>query len=127
MVTNLFDKLTERYPFITIIAYGADRIELVGLIQNSDTVITSFYNYGALKTDEEKKLFLSLAEQWYFESNRQIPINIYLKHEWAPFKYVLKTFITKEIEIMHGPLVSLSNLNQKRSKRRSITLLRKMS
>lgn len=125
-MSQLLTQLTERFPFISIIIYGDDEQEVVGILQNTDMSISSIYDYGLLKTDNEKKLFLALAEQWYFESNRQIPINIYLKQEWAPFKYVLKTFITKEIQIVHGPTTSLLDLNQKRSKRRKITLVKRM-
>lgn len=125
-MSALFEKLTEKFPFITVIIYGADHHELIGIIQNTDQTITSFYDFGLLKSDEEKKLFLNLAEQWYFESNRQIPINIYLKREWSPFKYILKTLVTKEIQIVLGPSTSLISLNQKRSKRRSITLVKRM-
>lgn len=124
---TLFEKISEKFPFLSVIVYGDDNAELIGIIQNTDPVITSFYDFGLLKTDAEKKQFLTLAEQWYFESNRQIPINIYLKQEWGPFKYILKTLVTKEIQIVHGPSTSLINLNQKRSKRRSITLVRRMS
>ena len=126
-MSNLFEVLTEKFPFLTIVLYGNDKAESVGIIQNTDNTVTSFYDYALLKTDTEKKDFLRLGDTWWWESNRQVPINIYLKSEWKPFQYVLKTFITKEIEIVHGPMTSLANLSQKRSKRRSIILVRRLS
>jgi len=54
-----------------------------------------------------------------------IPINIFLKTEWAPFKPYLKTFNNRGLVVLHGPVVSLDDINKKRIKRRSITLVRR--
>jgi hypothetical protein len=124
MPNNLFRTLSEKFPFLSIITYGDAQDEFVGIIQNADNTITSMYDFGLLKTDEEKKLFLALGEKWYYESNRMLPINIYLKEEW-PFDHIFKTFISKELMIIHGPSTSLNALSQKK-KRRSILVVRKM-
>lgn len=123
-MSNLYQTLSEKFPFISVLLYGDSQDEFVGIIQNADSTITSIYDFGLLKTDEEKKEFLALGEKWYYESNRQLPINIYLKEEW-PFDKVFKTFITKEVTVIHGPSTSLSALSQKK-KRRSITVVKKM-
>ncbi len=121
---SIFNVLIEKYPFISLVTYGGE--EYVGIIQNSDTVVTSFYDFNRLKTVEEKQKFLTLASDWWYETNRQIPIQIYLKSEWAPFKYVLLTFISKDVNVLVGPNTSLTNLGRKKSKKRSITLMRKL-
>jgi hypothetical protein len=110
---------------LSVIIYGNEKSELVGIIQNADIITTSFYDINLLKTDEEKRLFLSLGEKWYFESNRLLPINIYLKNEWNQFQPTFKTFITKELTIIYGPVTSLAALSQKK-KRKSITVIKKM-
>ena len=125
MTSNLYQTLSNKFPFISILTYGDNADEYVGIIQNSDNIITSMYDFGLLTTEDEKKLFLTLGEKWYYESNRQLPINIYLKKEWKPFDKIFKTFITKEVTVIHGPSVSLSNLSQKK-KRRSILVVKKM-
>jgi hypothetical protein len=125
MISNLYKSLSDKFPFISILKYGDNEDEFVGIIQNTDTIITSIYDFGALQSDEEKKIFLTLGEKWYFESNRQLPINIYLKKEWEQFDKIFKTFITKEVQIVHGPVTSLNSLSQKK-KRRSIIVVRKM-
>jgi hypothetical protein len=126
MTDNLFQKLTHRFPFISVVQYGAHKDEYVGIIQNYDPLTTGFYDFGLLHDDDEKRLFLSLAERWYFESNRQLPINIYLKWEWKPFEKVFKTFMSKEISILMGPVTSLAALSQKK-KRRSINIVKRLS
>ena len=124
MPTNYSNILNEKFPFLSILTYGNDCLEYIGIVQNTDTLITSIYDYAELKTDEEKKQFLALGEKWYYESNRLIPINIYLKDEWKPFDKTFKTFITKEITVIHGMTVSINNIINKK-KRRSIIMVKK--
>lgn len=99
----------------------------MGIIQNLDDAITTIYDYGLLKTEDQKILFIELAETWWWESNRMIPINIFLKQDWIQFRPTLKTFMSKDVELKYGPAISLKENAQKRSKRRSITLVRRVS
>ena len=124
MGNDLFAKLAEKYPFITLCVYAS--AEYVGIVQNQDDAITTIYDFGSIQDVEQKKLFLELANVWWWESNRLIPINIFLKHEWYPFKDYIRTFVNKDLEILHGPVCSLSELGRKKSKRKSITLVRRM-
>lgn len=124
MSTEIFTKLTDKYPFITLCVYASQ--EYVGIIQNRDDAITTIYDFGSITDLEAKKLFLELANIWWWESNRSIPINIFLKQEWDPFRNYLRTFINKDLEILHGPVCSLAEMARKKSKRKSITLVRRM-
>lgn len=124
MGNNIFEKLTEKYPFITLCIY-ADT-EYVGIVQNRDDAVTTIYDFGAIQSQEDKMLFLELASQWWWESNRSIPINIFLRKDWDRFKTVLRTFSNKDLEIIHGPVCSLMDIARKKSKRKSITLVRRL-
>ena len=124
MGNYIFAQLAEKYPFITLCVYAST--EYVGIIQNQDNIITTIYDFGSINTLESKKQFLELANIWWWESNRSIPINIFLKHEWNPFKSSLRTFVNKDLQILHGPVCSLSEIARKKSKRKSITLVRRM-
>jgi hypothetical protein len=124
MGNDIFSKLAEKYPFITLCVYANQ--EYVGIIQNQDEAVTTIYDFGSIQEIELKKLFLELANVWWWESNRSIPINIFLKNEWVLFRPHLKTFVNKDLEILHGPACSLSEMAKKKSKRKSITLVRKM-
>ena len=119
-----YTELLKKYPFLTYLIYGGN--EYIGVIQNLDEVITTIYDYGALRTLDQKQQFLELAEMWWWESNRLIPINVFLKAEWTPFRTVVKTMNSKDVEIKFGPQVSLKEIAAKRSKRRSITLVRRL-
>ena len=121
---ELFARLAEKYPFITLCVYAST--EYVGIIQNQDDTITTIYDFGAIQDLEQKRRFLELANVWWWESNRSIPINIFLKTEWDPFRNYIRTFVNKDLEILHGPVCSLSEMARKKSKRKSITLVRRV-
>jgi hypothetical protein len=124
MNPDIFAKLADKYPFITLCTYASN--EYVGIIQNRDDFITTIYDFGSIVEAEQKRLFLELANVWWWESNRSIPINIFLKHEWEPFRHYLRTFTNRDLEILHGPVCSLSEISRKKTKRKSITLVRRV-
>jgi len=124
MNNDIFTQLAEKYPFITLCVYATT--EYLGIIQNQDETITTIYDFGSIQDLDTKKKFLELANIWWWESNRSIPINIFLKTEWDPFKAYTRTFVNKDLEILHGPVCSLSEMTRKKSKRKSITLVRRM-
>jgi hypothetical protein len=124
MNNDFFEKLAEKYPFITLCVYATT--EYVGIIQNQDDAITTIYDFGAIQDLEIKRQFLELANVWWWESNRSVPINIFLKSDWDVFKPYLRTFINKDLEVLHGPVCSLSEMGRKKSKRKSITLVRRV-
>lgn len=124
MGSDFFAKLAEKYPFITLCVYANN--EYVGIIQNRDDTITTIYDFGSLADTFQKQKFLDLANVWWWESNRSIPINIFLRGDWDEFRPSLRTFINRDLEIVHGPICSLSDIAKKKSKRKSITLVRKI-
>lgn len=116
------ENFQQQFPFITCIRCCDD--EYVGIIINYDLQVTSIYDFGILKADLDKQRFLELGEIWWWESNRKIPINIFLKQDMAAFRPVIKTFNSKDVTIMFGPTVNLGDIAEKRVKRKSIQLVR---
>ena len=74
--------------------------------------------------ESQRRIFLEMGEAWWWESNRKIPINIFLKQEMQIFRPFIKTFNAKDVELMFGPTVNLSEIAEKRVKRKSIQLVR---
>lgn len=125
MIPNdFFTRLTENHPFITVVSYAGQ--DYVGIVQNRDEVVTTIYDYGSILDLQIKEKFLELGDIWWWESNRLIPINLFLKDEWAQFKPYIRTFNNKSLVVLHGPVCSMSELTKRRSKRRSITLVKRM-
>jgi len=120
---RITENLQENFPFISVINHVNQ--EYVGIIINQDAQVTSVYDYAAIRSDEEKARFLQLGEVWWWESNRQIPINIFLLREIVEFRYAIRNFSTKDVKVLLGPCTSLNDIIVKRIKRKSITLVRK--
>jgi hypothetical protein len=115
--------IEENFPFISVLNYVGN--EYVGIIANQDQFITSMYIYTVLRSIEEKKMFLELGEAWWWESNRMIPINIFLRKEMKDFAYCLMNMNSKDVRVTIGPCVNLNNLAIKRVKRRNVQLVRR--
>jgi len=124
MGKNIIEQLTVKYPFMSLCVYAG--VEYVGIVQNQDENITTIYDFGNIQDIELKHLFLELANTWWWESNRSVPINIFLKQEWSIFRDYRRTFVNKDLEILCGPICSLNDLTKRKSKRKSITLVRRM-
>ena len=120
---KISENLKENFPFISVVTH-TDK-EYVGIVINQDAQVTSFYDYELIKSDGEKQMFLDLGDAWWWESNRQIPINIFLQSEIEPFRYIIRNFATKDVGVLFGPCTSLNDIMTKRVKRKSITLVRK--
>jgi hypothetical protein len=119
----LLKDIEKNFPFISVVTYGGN--EYVGIIANQDSYITSMYIFTSLKTTMEKEVFLDLGNVWWWESNRMIPINIFLNVEMQSFTYALMTMNSKDVKVTIGPCVNLNALNIKRVKRKSVQLVRK--
>ena len=122
-MAKLRDNIEQTLPFISVLNYG--ELEYVGIIINQDQFVTSFYDLNAIKTSEERIIFLEIGETWWWESNRQFPISIICKDQIKPFAYSIRTFNSKDVRIILGPVVNLMNLTMKRVKRKSVQLVRK--
>lgn len=114
--------LQEKFPFLTTVTYINQ--QYIGIIQNSDNHFISMYVLDGNFTTEMKMEFLRYGETWWWESNRKIPINLFLSKEFAKFKPYLKTFAKKETTIVEGPVVNLLDLINRKLKKRTIQLVR---
>ena len=118
-----YAELQEKFPFLSCIRHSNN--EYVGILLNQDQFVTSIYVYDQIQDTNKKQLFLELGEVWWWESNRTIPINIFLNREFEEFRPFIKTFTTKDVEVVFGPKTSLNNVLKKRIIRRNISLIKK--
>ena len=119
----LLKDIEKNFPYLSIVQYGGN--EYVGIINNQDNNVTSMYFYTLLRSDEEKKHFVEMGEVWWHESNRTIPIAIFLPKEFSSFRHCLITMNSKDVKVTAGPVVNIGNLAIKRVKRKSVQLVRK--
>ena len=123
-IPKKYQQLLDEFPFLTLVSYGGN--EYVGIVQNVDNNLASMYNFESIKSPQDKKKFLELGEEWWWGTNRMIPINIIFKLDFERYRPCLVTFSIKDFEVLHGPTISLSNIIQKRIKRKNIQLVRKL-
>ena len=115
-------QVTENLPFLSCVK--SNDKEYLGIIINCDQHVLSIYDLAMITDLNLKTLFLELGDIWWWESNRKIPINIFLKKELFSFRSYIKTFNYKDVEILFGPVVNLGDIAEKRVKRKSIQLVR---
>jgi len=123
-IMRITENLSKNFPWITVLTY-VDK-EYVGVVINQDPQVTTLYDWEMIRDFAQRQRFVDMAEAWWWESNRQIPINIFMIREAHEFKYAIKTLTTKDVRIDLGPCMRLDQIMTKRVKRRSITLIRKI-
>lgn len=123
-MTEQITQILEKFPFLS---YGVfDEKEYLGIIQNSDTSLLSMYVLDMIPTEDLRLQFLKFGEDWWWGSNRQIPINIFHKEEFRVFRPYIKHFGRKDFDLKAGHAVSLQETIARRIRKRQITLIRKM-
>jgi len=118
------NEILEKFPFLCLCRAGEE--EIIGIIQNYTQTLASIYVLNVLNCKEDKAEFLECGEEWWWGSNRQLPINLVIGPKFKKFSYCLRTYNVKDFEIVHGEAVSLQNIITKRIKRRQIQLVQKL-
>src|SRR5579875_1601864 len=92
--------ILEKFPFLT---YGTlQDTPYLGIVQNCDSQLLSMYVLDSIPTEALRRDFLACGENWWWGSNRQIPINIFLKERFRPYREYLKHFSRKDFVIQAG-------------------------
>ena len=116
--------IQSNYPFLTLIKVAKE--EYLGIVQNCDQRLITLYNYEVM-LPELKSVFLEFGKSWWWESNRKLPINIFIGTDFDMFRKYSMSFSVKDTEILFGPTVQLSNLTDaKRVRRRTVQLVRRV-
>lgn len=122
MNEKTYKVLQEKFPFLTIVTYL--ETEYIGIIQNSDNNFISMYIMDVNTSQAMKKDFLACGDTWWWESNRTIPINLFLRERFKKFKPWLRTFARKETTIVEGPSINMMDLINRKLKKRTIQLVK---
>ena len=109
-----FEQILKRFPFLSIIKAGER--EYVGIILQSDTAFIMFYDYSLIKYKKLKEKFISLGETWWWESNRRIPITLFLHKQMKEFYPYLTVLAAKNVKVEQGHEVNLFNFSGKKTK-----------
>lgn len=111
-----------KLPFVTIINYNGE--QYVGILKIKSKQYITLYCLNNMPPPDQKEL-INLAEQWWWQSNRAIPISLFMREEMEYYEKYSLRFNTDSCTDISGPIISLSELPTKRIKRRNIALKKK--
>lgn len=118
--------MTEPLLLPDYVTYGivnsTEVVEIVGIVKIKTKQFITFYDFSKIKNQSDKKELLSFAALWWSQSNRTIPISIFIKNDIEKFEAFTTRIDADSFELIHGPLVSISDIPRKRIKRRNVAL-----
>lgn len=109
-------------PYITVVRHND--IEYYGIIKIKSKQYITLYCLSNMPQKKQEEI-VNYAKVWWLQSNRTIPISLFLREEMEEFEQYTKRFDTDSVTLVSGVLISLSDLPTKRIKRRNITLKKK--
>ena len=118
-----YEQILKRFPFLSIIR--SNDKEYLGIIQQCDSAFVMFFDYNSIRHTNLKKTFITLGETWWWDSNRKIPITFFLYNDMKEFYPYLMVLSAKNTTIDRGHEINLFNISEKRTKRRTIELVKK--
>lgn len=103
------DKIKESFPYISVIEDG-NGDEYVGIIiaYNKNTI--SFIDINKIKNKQTMIELLSLCKNWWWYSNRIIPINLYYYEQSLPYMKYLTHLPAKTSTVIIGNIYSLEKV-----------------
>ncbi len=125
MNNEYLKKLQENYPFLSYLEY--DGQEYIGIIQKSTTQFVWLYDFDRIKNENLEKPFLTFGQKWFYESNMEIPIEMFIGAEFAIFKHCLRGFVRTAVKNYCGPDLCLATTFKKRIKKKRIELVRDLT
>lgn len=115
--------MTKTYPpYVTVLEH--DGKMYYGIIKIRSKQYTTLYCFHLMEESQQKDL-LELADIWWWQCNRTIPICLFMQEDMEKFEEQTLRFNTDSVTFLSGPSISLSDLPTKRIKRRNITLKKK--
>jgi len=121
----------DRLPFLSYLLLEDDPKtpdeedrRIVGVIQNVTTKFVMMYDMTKLSTVSERKVFMNLVQEWWDESNTNIPVNIFIGRDFDPFYYSLSGIPIAGIREIHGHQVNIQKTFGRKIKRRRIEFIK---
>lgn len=112
--------IRETYPFFSILILR-DGAQIAGIIQNSSPNLIWIYQFEGVPK-ELRKQFIDYGRTWWNQSDRTIPIEVFIGPEFDVFRPQLKGHPRKNIDCIHGHLVDLGETFRRRIKRKIVNV-----
>jgi len=111
-----------KHEFLTFLVMENGDVR-VGIVQNETLKMMMFYDFGRIRAEDDKREFLAVADEWWWESNQSIPVNAYAGDRFDKFDHILHGYPKKIVQEVIGPTFSLSNKYLKRIKKKKIEII----
>lgn len=122
-MSGVLDQMLDQFPFIACLVTEKGG-EVVGIVQNVDQSFVNIYEYDRIRSQDSRRRFLELGERWWYESNRIIPVNVFIGRKFDEFQQVLIGHSRKSITESAGHCVNLHETYGRRVKKRRVELVR---
>lgn len=109
-----------KYEFMTFVVMKDDIV--VGIVQNETPKLLMIYQFDLIKTTDEKEFFLACGDEWWWQSNHSVPINLYIGDPFETFEYILRGYPRKPIEQIIGPTFNLAERYLRRVRKKKIEI-----
>ena len=116
------EETRKQHAFLTFLIMENDDIK-VGVVQNENMKIIMFYDFEKIRSPEDKKAFLEMADEWWWGSNHSVPVNAFNGDEFDRFQCALRGYPKKSIQHTIGPTFSLQNQYLRRIKKKKIEII----
>jgi hypothetical protein len=107
------------YPYVTVLEHNG--VTYYGIIKIKSKQYCTLYCFHLMNEDQQEEL-LEQAYIWWCQSNRTIPMCLFMREEIEQYEVFTQRFNTDSVKFISGPVISLSDLPTKRIKRRNVAL-----
>ncbi len=122
----MMEELETTYPYLTYLETDKNKDTIIGVMQKVTNKYVWIYNYDLIEDDAARKRLLNYAQKWFYESNMEITIEMFIGPKFDEFFPYLKGYALKDVLKIIGPQVNLGETFRKRTKKRTLYLLREM-
>ena len=125
-ITSKINLTQSRHPFLTFLHMQNGDLH-AGIIQNTTPKIVIFYDFDRIPNESQRRDFLSFADQWWWGSAQNVPVNYFIGRPFDQFQPYLNNHPRKAIHKIIGPAFSLADFYIKRIKMKRIEILKRSS
>lgn len=117
------ETIKNNFPFISVFSANDNENNIYGIVLNCDKTTVSIIDIEKIRNKDEIIKLLEIGENWWWYSNRDIPLNLFYYDECLPYMKYVSHLSSKYIDKIYGNESSLTNFtNSKKIFRKNKTL-----
>lgn len=109
-----------QFPFLSIVTIKNQ--EYLTVIDIQTKTKTAMYMIKDITCKSKLNDFFDICATWWWQSNRNIPLSLFMRTELEEFNRYRRVFVNKALTLNEGHVVSLNHLQTTRIKRKNVVL-----